>query len=86
MSLEFLNDFIVPLTLVVCICVGYIIKTSLSFIPNKYIPLIMGGIGLLFNIFANNWHINPPAIAGGLLTGLSSTGLYEAFRNFVEKK
>lgn len=86
MSLEFLNDFIVPLTLVVCICVGYIIKTSLDFIPNKYIPLIMGEIGVIFNIFANNWHINPTAIAGGLLTGLASTGLYETFRNFIEKK
>ena len=41
-NMEMLNAYIVPVTLIVCLCVGYIIK---HFIPtdkiNKWIPLIV---------------------------------------------
>lgn len=85
MDLTFLSEFIVVITLAFCVGVGYIIKTSLNFIPNKYIPLIMGVVGVIFNCFASE-AINPNVIVAGLITGLASTGMYELFRNFIEKK
>lgn len=85
MDLTFLNDFIVVITLAFCSGVGYVIKTSLDFIPNKYIPLVMGVIGIIFNCFYAGV-INPDTIVAGLITGLASTGMYELFRNFIEKK
>lgn len=84
--MEFINDYLVIIVLVVSVGTGYIIKTSLDFIPNKYIPLIMGCIGVLFNIYANSWVVSPDIIASGLISGLASTGLYELFRNFIERK
>ena len=30
-----------------CLAIGYIIKTSIPKIPNRYIPLIMGIVGML---------------------------------------
>ena len=65
-------------------CVGYIIKNSLDFIPNKYIPLIMGVLGLIINILINlSTGINAEVILGRLFSGLASTGLYEMFKNLI---
>lgn len=85
MDLTFLSEFIVVITLAFCLGVGYVIKTSLTFIDNKYIPLIMGIIGIIFNIFVSNG-FDANTIVAGLITGLASTGMYELFRNFIEKK
>lgn len=85
MDLTFLNDFTVVITLAFCLGVGYIVKTSLTFIPNNYIPLIMGVIGVAFNCFVSGM-VDANVIVGGLISGLSSTGMYELFRNFIEKK
>lgn len=85
MDLSFLTDFIVAITLAFCVGVGYVIKTSLNTIPNKYIPLIMGIIGIAFNTYVN-LSFAPEVVVGGLVTGLASTGCYELFRNFIGKK
>lgn len=85
MDLTFLTDFIVVVTLSFCVCIGYVIKISLDFIPNKYIPLIMGVIGIGFNAYVNV-SLSPDIIVGGLVTGLASTGCYELFRNFIGKE
>lgn len=83
MDLNFLTNFVIAITLAFCIGIGYVIKTSLEFIPNKYIPLIMGIIGIIFNIYVNA-SFSPDVIVGGLVTGLASTGCYELFRNFID--
>ena len=46
MNLGFLNNYLVLVIVGICMCLGYIIKNSLDFIPNKYIPLIMMVLGL----------------------------------------
>ena len=51
MDLTFLQSFCIPTIVGICLCVGYVIKYSLTFIPNKYIPLIMALLGLTLNIF-----------------------------------
>ena len=43
-------QYMVPLIILFCMCIGYVIKTSLDFIENKYIPLIMVSIGIGLNI------------------------------------
>ena len=84
MDLSALTQYLSLAVVGICLCVGYIIKNSLDFIPNKYIPLIMGILGLIINILINlSTGINAEVILGGLLSGLASTGLYEAFRNLI---
>ena len=86
MDLAFLTEYISIVVVGICLCVGYIIKTSLDFIPNKYIPLIMGILGLIINILINiSTGINANIVLSGLFSGLASTGLYEAFRNIISK-
>lgn len=85
MDLGFLNNYLVLVIVGICMCLGYIIKNSLDFIPNKYIPLIMGIIGCLINIWINK-SITADVILGGLFSGLASTGVHQTFVNLIQNK
>ena len=84
MDLSLFNDYIVVAVMGICMCVGYVVRHSLTFIPNKYIPLITLLTGTAANILANLKHINLNVILAGMISGLASTGMYEALRNFKE--
>ena len=87
MDLSMLLEFINVIVLGICLCVGYVIKNSLDFIPNKYIPLIMLVLGTVLNIIFNIPDINGEVVLVGMMSGLASTGFYEMFKNllFAEK-
>lgn len=87
MDISSLTQYLSIVVVGICLCVGYIIKNSLDFIPNKYIPLIMGVLGLIINILINlSTGISAEVVLGGLFSGLASTGLYEMFRNLISKE
>ncbi len=86
MDLTFLNNYINLVVLGICLCIGYVIKTSLDFINNKYIPVIMLVIGTCINVAVNIPEINEAVILGGMISGLASTGLYEAMRNLINQE
>lgn len=79
--MEVLNQYLVVVVLAICLCAGYIIKNSLDFIQNKYIPLIMGCLGVLLNVWFNGWVFTPEILLGGLASGLASTGAFEVVKN-----
>ncbi len=84
--MDFLNNYLVLIVIGICLCVGYVLK---NLIPtdkvNKFIPLIMAVLGVTLNIWLN-FAFTPEILLGGLVSGLASTGMYELFRNFIEKK
>lgn len=84
--MDFLENYVILVVLGICLCVGYVLK---NLIPNekinRFIPLIMAFLGCFINIWVSKWQIYPEILLGGLVSGLSSTGLYEAFRNFIKK-
>ena len=86
MDITVLLNYVNIVVLGICLCVGFVIKNSLDFIPNKYIPLIMLILGTITNILININGINAEVILGGMVSGLSSTGLYEMFRNLINKE
>lgn len=75
--MEQLANYAIPVIVGICVCVGYIIK---HLIPtdkiNRFIPLIVGVLGVLLNIWLK-FGISPEILLEGLVSGLSSTGLYE---------
>lgn len=85
MDINVLNNYVVVVIVGICCCIGYIIKSSLSFIPNKYIPLIMGILGCVLNVWICG-NITPEVILGGLFSGLVSTGLHQVFKNLIMSK
>lgn len=84
--MEFLQEFIVLIVMAICLAVGYIIKHSLDFIPNKYIPLIMGVLGVILNVWLSGGAFTPEILLGGLASGLASTGAFELGRNLKEEE
>lgn len=84
-DLTVLNEYLVPVVIGICLCVGYVIKSSLDFIPNKYIPLIMAALGLIVNILMNK-NIDANVILAGMFSGLSSTGLHQMFKTLITKE
>ena len=83
--LSVVSNYLVVAVILVCCCIGYVIKTSLDFIPNKYIPLIMACIGVVLNYFIAGY-FNVNVLLGGMLSGLSSVGLHQAFKNLIENQ
>lgn len=86
MDITFLSEYINIVILGICLCVGYTIKKSLTFIPNKYIPLIMLILGTSISILSNLNNISDKIILQGMFSGLASTGCYEMFRNIIGDK
>ena len=85
LDLSVISTYLVVAVILVCCCIGYVIKTSLDFIPNKYIPLIMACIGVVLIYFIAGY-FNVNVLLGGMLSGLSSVGLHQAFKNLIENK
>ena len=78
--MEILQDYIVIIVMAICLAIGYIIKHFLP-MDNKWIPLIMGVLGVVLNTWVSGWMFTPEILLGGLASGLASTGAFELVRN-----
>lgn len=82
-----ISTMIMPTIIVLCLCVGYIVK---NLIPNdsvnRFIPLIVGIVGLAAGIVSavtTGTPITLELIVGSLVSGLASTAVYEQFKNLM---
>lgn len=82
--MEFISEYISVIALVAALCVGYILK---NLVPNeevnKFIPLIAAVVGLVICLWEAGWVATPETVVTGIVSGLASTGLYEAFKQFI---
>lgn len=76
------SQYFVAVVMLGCLVVGYIIKNSLNFIPNKFIPTILAVLGATLNAFVSGLSLE--SIVYGAVMGLASTGMHQAFKQFVE--
>lgn len=83
MDLAILTTFLSPIIVVACLCVGYVIK---NVIPNQkvnqFIPLLVLVLGVVLNIWACGI-LTLEVCVTGAVSGLASTGLYEAFNGVL---
>lgn len=79
-----LNENFVVVVFMACLIIGYIIKTSLDMVPNKYIPTILAVFGAILNGVTIGFSVE--SIVYGALMGLASTGMHQVFKNFIENK
>lgn len=82
--MDFITEYISIIALVAALVVGYILK---NMVPNdevnRYIPLIAAVVGLVVCLWDANWVATPQTIVMGAVSGLASTGMYEAFKNLI---
>lgn len=79
--MEILSEFVILYIMAICLGIGYIIKHSIKFINNDYIPLILGVTGVILNVWANAGVFTPEILLGGLASGLAATGAFEFVKN-----
>lgn len=85
MDFNMLSEHLVFVVMLGCLVIGYLLKHSsfFKFVNNKDIPAILAIVGLILNLFVSGFSIDS-AVYGAVM-GLTSTGLHQAFKNFVEK-
>lgn len=86
MDLSFLESFISPVILGICLCVGYVVKKWIKDVDNKFIPTINAVLGVILAFTMSGFVFNIDTILQGMISGLAATGSFEAFRNLIGDK
>ena len=84
--MEFLNDYMIPVIVGICLAVGYIVKHWIKDVDNKIIPTLCAFLGVAVAFWMNWGNITPEVILSGLASGLASTGLHQAFTQLITKE
>lgn len=80
MNLEVISKLFIPMVLVFCLCIGYLMKNYMP-ADNKIIPTVLFFVGCICGVICLG--VNFEAVVRGGLTGLASTGLHQSFKQFV---
>lgn len=86
MDLGFLTEYMVPVIVGICLCVGFLVKKYIKDVDNKYIPTICALVGILCAVWSGGWQISPKIILTGLISGLASTGMHQLFKQWIHGK
>lgn len=86
--MEILNieNYMLPVVLGICLVIGWVLKNWIKDVDNKVIPLIVTLLGAFLAIWVNNWSFTPEILLSGLITGASSTGMHQIFKQMIEKE
>lgn len=77
MDISVINNYFIPAVVVLCLCVGYILRNWMP-TDNKWIPTILFVVGVVSGIIVGG--LNYEAIVSGAVSGLASVGLNQAFK------
>ena len=78
------TEYLIPVVVVICLIVGFVLKNYVKVLPNNYIPIIVTVLGAVIAIWVN-MGITPDILAAGLVSGLASTGLHQVLTRTLEK-
>ena len=80
--MEFIAEYFIPIVLVACLVVGYIMK---NFLPNdnRWIPLTLAILGAVLGCCANH-SIDLMSVVAGAMSGLAAVGLHQAFKQLID--
>lgn len=84
MDISFLNEYMVPVIIGICLCVGFIVKKWVADVDNKCIPTICALLGVAVAVWISWPVVKPGVILSGLASGLASTGLHQAVTRLIE--
>ena len=81
-----LTEHFVLIVVVACLVLGYIIKHAsfMKWLPNDDIPVVLAALGAGLNLAVSGLSIE--SFVYGAVMGLASTGMHQAFKQFIENK
>lgn len=82
--MEWITEYYALIVIAICLVAGIIMK---NFMPtdNKWIPLTVTVLGILFACWALGG-ATPENVVKGAVSGLASTGLHQLFLQFINNK
>lgn len=80
-----ISEMYIPVVLIACLLVGYIVKKWIKDVDNKWIPTIVFVLGGVLACVANQV-ISLETIVAGCASGLASTGLHQMFAQHLNAK
>lgn len=83
--MDFLNEFMMPVVLGICLCTGYVVKKWIKDVDNKYIPTVCAVLGIFLAVWISGWEFTPKVLLGGLVSGLASTGMHQLFIQYINR-
>ncbi len=83
MDISYLSDYMIPVIVGLCLCVGYVTKKWVKDVDNKFIPTLCAALGVALACWASWPAIDAGTILAGMVSGLASTGLHQAFKQLV---
>lgn len=83
MDIHIIQDMYIPIVMIFCLCVGYILKHWIKDVDNKFIPLVLTILGAT-TACAHQQTISFEIITSGMVTGLASTGFHQLFKQIIE--
>lgn len=78
-----IKEMYIPIVVIACLLVGWIVKKWIKDVDNKWIPTIVFVLGGVLACVAQN-KIDLNTVVAGCASGLASTGLYELFTQLIE--
>lgn len=82
--MEALNNYLMPIIVVACLLIGYIVKMWIKDVDNRWIPTIVTIAGAVLAVVTNWGGVTLEIIVGGALSGLASTGLHQLFKQWID--
>ena len=83
MDISYLSDYMIPVIVGLCLCVGYVTKKWVKDVDNKFIPTLCAALGVALACWASWPAIDAGTILAGMVSSLASTGLHQAFKQLV---
>lgn len=82
-DLGILQGMYIPIVMVICLAVGYVMKHWIEDVDNRVIPTVLAVLGAVCAC-VNAWDISLDLVAAGAITGLASTGVHQVFKQWIE--
>lgn len=83
--MDFLQGFMSPIIVGICLVIGFVIKMWIKDVDNKYIPTICAVVGVLVATWIEGFVLTPETLLTGLFSGLASTGMHQMFKQYIDK-
>ena len=82
MDLSFIQELYVPIVIIACLVIGYILKKWIVDLDNKFIPTILAVIGAGIGCLVAK-DITVELVIGGAVSGLASTGFHPVIKQLI---
>lgn len=82
--MELFAAYINPEITAACLILGFIVKKWIKDVDDRLIPTIVAGAGLGLAVAGNWGDLSVGILVGGALSGLASTGMHQAFKQWME--